>query len=124
MDKAIAFYELLQEGGLAAHTMISAGDKDLVPIFKQMSDLLTVYAFQFAKLGGVEEQYGENELSALAESHEIVREDQLLEDIYGSSSRLENQEWLNKVSKDTVWVFSAKELRKRLFDAAELSNKY
>jgi hypothetical protein len=124
MDKAIAFYNILQEGGLDAHTNISAGDKDLIPVFKQMSDLLTIHAFAFAKLGGISEKYSEDELSALGESHEIVREDQLLEDIYGASSRLENQEFLQKLCKDAVWVFSAKELRKRLLEAASLPSKY
>ena len=32
-DKAETLYGILQDGGLEAHTFISAGDKDLEPIF-------------------------------------------------------------------------------------------
>ena len=124
MDKATAFYNILQEGGLEAHKNISAGDKDLIPVFKQMCDLVTFHAFEAAKLGGIGAKYSDDDLDALKESHEIVREDQLLEDIYGASSRLENDEWLKKQSKEAVWVFSSKELRKRLLEAASLSMKY
>jgi len=44
-DKAEIFYGILQEGGITAHSFISASDKDIVPIFEKMCNLATVHLF-------------------------------------------------------------------------------
>ena len=54
----------------------------------------------------------------------MVREDQFLEDMYGASSRLASEDWLKKICKEAKWVFDSKELRKRLFEAAEIEQRH
>lgn len=51
-DKAIAFYGILQEGGLSAHEQISAGDKDFAPVFKKLCTLVTVDLFELTEACG------------------------------------------------------------------------
>ena len=46
-EKAEVFYAILQDGGMSAHTFISATDKDLAPAFERMCLLCTVYLFQW-----------------------------------------------------------------------------
>ena len=44
-DKAEVFYNLVQDGGLTAHTFITATDKDIRKIFQKMCLLSTVHLF-------------------------------------------------------------------------------
>ena len=75
--------------------------------------------------GEFDNMYSDDEMGKLEDKDtlEIVKEDQWLEEVYGAQSRLDNDEWLSKVQKDGNWIFDAKELRKRLFAAAELEYK-
>lgn len=56
----------------------------------------------------------------LIDCEEILREDKFLEDVYGAKSKLDNDVWLEAITKDGKWVFNAAELRKRLFDEAKV----
>ena len=47
-DKAETLYGILQDGGLEAHTFISAGDKDLEPIFLKMCAMASWEFFEMA----------------------------------------------------------------------------
>ena len=51
---------------------------------------------------------------------EDVREDCFLEEVYGKNARLENAPWLKAVSTKSKWIFDARELRMKLFEAAGL----
>ena len=84
-DKAVAFYAILQEGGMDRHQFISAQDKDLIPIFEKMCALATWELFDIAKsIGEVPEDiYNEDEVNNLKEQVEVLREDQYLEDVFG-----------------------------------------
>lgn len=120
-DKAKVLYCLLQEGGLEAHEQISAGDKDLIPVFQKMCKFVTTDIFSLAKASGdVVDIYNEDECRGLVSDDclEIVREDQWLESVYGAQSRLENSAWLERVQKDGKWIFDPKELRAKLFAQA------
>jgi hypothetical protein len=78
-DKAIAFYNIIQEGGLSEHEMISAGDKDFAPLFEKLCNFTTVDIFAFAAdFGGVENRHVDN-TEALEQAHEAVREDMFLD---------------------------------------------
>ena len=126
IDKARTFYAILQDGGLEAHTQISATDKDFEPTFYKMCSFVTKDIVQMGVL--TEEfsnMYTDDEFEKLESNDalEIVKEDQWLEEVYGAQSRLDNDEWLSKVQKDGNWIFDAKELRKRLFAAAEVEYK-
>jgi hypothetical protein len=53
-----------------------------------------------------------------------VREDQFLEDIFGVQARLENKEWMTKLTKDAKWIFDSSDVRKRLHNLAGIDLKY
>lgn len=111
-DKAKVFYGLLQEGGISKHTFISASDKDFPPVFEKLCRLATVELFDFAhEFAGVECPYSKEDLTKLAEAHEHLREEKLLEEIYGSNSKLDNKEWLEAVTQKAKWVLNSKTLR-------------
>lgn len=46
-EKAVALYGILQEGGIEAHEIISATDKDLEPVFEKMCELSAWGIFAF-----------------------------------------------------------------------------
>ena len=127
IDKTHAFYELLQEGGFERHEQISSGDKDFVPVFNKVCEFVTSNVFQLAfDLNGVENVYSEDEVGKLISEDiiEILREDQWLEEVFGAQSRLQNDEWVAKVSKEANWIFDADKLRKKIFAAAEVTMRH
>jgi hypothetical protein len=84
-EKAEAFYGILQDGGLAAHTFISAADKDLPPAFEKMCLLSTVHLFEWcSSISGIECPYEES-FEKLREAHEDLREERFLDEVYGEA---------------------------------------
>ena len=122
LDKAEVFYALLQEGGITKHTFISASDKDFPPVIEKLCRLATVELFEFAReFAGIECPYSEGDLTKLAEIHETIREEKLLEDVYGNASKLDNKEWLEAVSKNGKWILNSKTLRQEVFKHAKVA---
>ena len=119
-DKAIAFYSILQDGGTEKHSFISATDKDLVPIFEKICALASWELFEIAQQSGEvsEAIYNESEITSLKNQVEVLREDQYLEDVFGVMSKLDNEPWIAKNSKEANWVFNTVQIRKRLFEQA------
>ena len=129
MDKSRALYEILNGvNGLERHTTISAGDKDTLPNIAKLCELVTSSIFEFAdSYGGVDQKYGEDERAKLMDKeliNEEILESDWLETIFGTSSKLENEHWLRKVSKDASWIFDASELRAKVLKASELDYRY
>jgi len=122
-DKATAFYNVLQDGGLALHKYISANDKDFAPVFKRMCGMVTYELFDMMNsIDGTKHLYSEDEREELKESHEFVREDDFLEEIYGKASKLTNKLWMVRVIGNT-WIFDSKAFRKQVLDKANLKLK-
>lgn len=122
-EKAEVFYGILQDGGLSAHTFISAADKDLEPAFQRMVLLVTVHLFEWAKeFTGYEGPFEDN-YDALREVHEDLREDKFLDDIYGNDNKLDNDIWLKKITENAKYIFNAKDFRKLVFKHAEIEYK-
>ena len=44
--------------------------------------------------------------------------------MFGISSKLENQQWIDTVSEKVYWVLDAVEIRKRLMEAASIEAKH
>ena len=120
VEKSIALYEVLQDGGLEAHKQISATDKDMAPTFEKLCTFATMDVFGMAE-DEVERIYSTEKEEQLKEQIEVVLEDDWLEEVYGSASRLENEAWLKAVQGKAGWVFDSSELRRRLFEKAGLS---
>ena len=49
----------------------------------------------------------------MREAVDTVREEQLLESLFGQRARLEDKEWIYKVSKEIKEILNAKNLRAR-----------
>ena len=113
--KAVALYEVLQDGGLEAHTQISASDKDMAPTFNKLAELVTVDIFMLAE-DEIEKMYSVEEEQELRDHFEEVLEDMWLDDVYGPASRLDNELWLKAVETKGKWIFQSDEFRKKLFE--------
>ena len=114
-SKAVAFYEILQEGGLSAHEQISASDKDFAPAFERICKFVSEDVIKFSvDLMGAESLYSQDEIAKLVnpELIEILREDVWLDQVYGNTSRVHNEEWLKAVAKTASWIFKPAECRK------------
>ena len=60
--------------------------------------------------GSVSEHvYTKDEMSRIAHEDvfEEIREDVWLEDVFGVCSRLDNEVWVDKVSKSANWIFDS-----------------
>ena len=127
MDKARALYLILQEGGFERHDQISAGDKDFAPAFKKLCTLASTEIFELAgSCGMIKGPYSDDEKEALVSDDTIeeLREAKWLEDVYGATSRLENDQWLAKVSKTANWIFNPQACRDKLFEQSEVEKKH
>ena len=72
-DKAEHLYNELQDGGLEEHQSISAGDKDLIPIFEKLLGLACWELFKCQDQ--VESVYEDGEIQSMKETSEVLRED-------------------------------------------------
>ena len=73
--------------------------------------------------GQVENPYSDD-IEALWEQNEVIREDQFLEDIFGPESKLDNETFVKVVGEKVGWIFNAVELRRRLFESAGIEAKH
>jgi hypothetical protein len=127
--KAVALYNILQEGGLEAHDQITATDKDFKPNFIRLCSLATKDIFKLAHELGEEvaEHYTEDECATMLseDNMEALIEDEFLEAVYGAKSRLENEVWLTNVSdKKAKWIFTAEEMRTKVLAQAGIEKKH
>ena len=111
---------MLQEGGLSAHTFITAGDKDLQDVFQKLVELATVEVFTWCYDITQYECPFEEHFDALRSCHEDLREDRFLEDIFGTNTKLDNDPYMKNLCEKSSWIFSAKEMRKEVFKQAEV----
>jgi len=103
------------------HTHISAGDKDLKPTFKKMCALATTELFDFSHL---KISYSAGDRKEIEDSVEILLEEKWLEDMYGASSTLQNDAWMEKIQKEGKWIFDSADVRARLFAEAKVAVKH
>ena len=52
---------------------------------------------------------------------ESIREDQWLEVVFGTASRMQSDAWVQKAATEGKWIFDSKEMRKRIFAEADVS---
>ena len=128
IDKTNAFYEVLQEGGFERHTQISAGDKDFAPVFDKLCSFVSTDVFKLALMTGSvsEHVYTQDEMDRIAHKDvfETVREEVWLEEVFGAQSRLENDAWVDKVSKLANWIFDSAATRRKLFHEAKVTIRH
>jgi len=122
-EKAEVFYGILQDGGMSAHTHISASDKDMEPTFRKMCALSTVELFIWAHdITGFESPFAD-QYQTIRDVHEDMREDIFLEAIYGNETKLDNEVWVKKIVETGKYVFNSKDLRKMIFKQCSIEYK-
>ena len=126
IDKTRAFFCILQEGGFEKHDQISAGDKDFIPVFDKVCAFATADVFGFAHEAGMlaTPLYSADEAKQLLDVCEILREDHWLEQVYGANSRLQSDDWVQKVSTTANWIFNPSHMRHRLFELAQVAKRH
>jgi len=105
-DKTEHFFNEIQEGGTAVHKQVSAGDKDMEPVFEKIVCLATWGMF-VSLSGEIGELYYEDECNSMRELVPTLLEDCFLEDVFGSASRLDTEEWVKKMVTTGKWVFDS-----------------
>lgn len=129
LEKATALYNILQDGGLAAHEMITATDKDFRPCFMRLCKLASKDIFKLAHSLGeeIEDLYDDECCDTLLSSDnmDIMIEDIFLEHVYGASSRLTNEVWLEKVThEDGQWIYTVEQLRDLILKSAGVDKRH
>ena len=124
-ERAVRFFGTIQEGGVEAHEYISAGDKDLAPVFEKFCEFSTWGIFAItAEIGVVDELYSEADCEAIKGEVENFQEYQFIEDIYGIQAKVTSQEWIETVTEKCKYVLDTTQLRERLFKLANIEAKH
>lgn len=128
-DKAKALYNILQDGGIEAQPMITANDKDFKPNFIRLASLCTNEIFKLAHELGEEvpDYYEDNECDKMINSDNMdaLIEDQFLETVFEANSRLNAEEWLEKVAqKEAKWIFTVDEFRSKVLEQSGVDKKH
>ena len=93
-----------------------------------MCHFATIDIFALAELTGVVNPriYSEDEEKALSGGDllESLREDGFLETVFGTQSRLSSDQWVQKVMKEANYIFNASEMRKKIFNDANVTMKH
>jgi len=126
-EKAWVCYSMLQEGGLEAQGQISASDKDYVKVMDTLFAMSTTSLFSIlSDVSTIEHGVSEDDVAALEENFTTVREDQVIDPIYGDNSRLEAAIWHEKLltSELDKLLFNSSNLREAIFKSAEIDEKW
>ena len=121
-EKAAVFYNVLQEGGVDKNPQIGAEDKDFRPCFIKMCKLATCDIFKLAvKFGeNIRDFYTDSECAQMVneENLEAMIEDHFLEVVYGMTSRITAEDWMEKVSdkEQVAWIIMPDKLRAKLLE--------
>lgn len=79
----------------------------------------------FCTIGNVDKLYNEDEMARFNDkTFETFREEIFLEDVFGTNSKLDYDEWIKNMILKAPYMFSAKILRRHVVDKAELDYKY
>ena len=120
-----AKYLLAQfQGGFDKAESISAVFGNIGPAISALCELSTWGLYEHGgKLDLVTNYYGDDH-SAIDDAEYVIQEDQFLEDIFGLKPTLPNEAFINNLLEKAYWIFDAVELRRRLFQVAEIEAKH
>ena len=85
----------------------------------------TVRIFKYyEKFGGGEMLYSEEELQKLTEAIDELKDD-WTDSVFDADSKLCNEKWMEKVGrKENNWLFNSQLIREKVFEKAEIENRY
>ena len=124
-DKATVFFGIFQAGGTAAHTHISANDKDFPTGMDKHLNLTTLdLAKLMADIEGVEPMDLAERSEDIEYSFETIREEVFLDIVFGSDSRMSAETWIESVAHERVkgWIFDPQMTRSLIFDKTGIQN--
>ena len=121
VNKAIALYELLQDGGAEKQKYISASDKDWQTVMPKYLTMATIAPNQ----GCGQNFYGRAEFEKFEQAFTVVtgfddEENSIIDTVFGVNSNLTYEAFIEGISTKTPWAFSAKELRQRVHDTSNV----
>ena len=120
-DKAMGFFDLLQDGGIEKHQFINFEDRDLPPRFARLCKMATTEVFSCPKCP-VPNSYSSSE-STLNGAIENIQET-WLDDVHGDYGTLKVQAWLENVCSQGYYIFDVNDLRQRIFKEAGVDYNY
>jgi hypothetical protein len=86
-----------------------------------MGKLVTVHLFEFAKILGVATPPSDaQKINTLDEAMLSLRDDMLVEGIFGESSHVASKVWLSKVVMNFKWVLNSGTLRAEIIKTAAM----
>lgn len=122
-------FNILQDGGINNHPMISASDKDFPPFWLNLLKFATVYLFELTeKHEGITNHHAEQ----MDKIKEIIEDDDdydsmqggvFLTNVFGNESKLEYEIWRDAIIKHTPYLFNPHLLRLEIFKFAKLDYK-
>ena len=135
VNKAKAFFSVLQDGGSAKQSHINARDRDWIPVANKLFRLACIVPAEGSRQSA---KYSAGELRAISEVMPEVDPDNafskvlgwndeevsLLEDLFGTNSTIRFEVFVESCSKHANWIFNAPEVRRRIFEAAEITMKH
>lgn len=68
--------------------------------------------------------YNDEERKAIEVCWESLAEDMWKDDVFGVNSRLDDGEFLEKVSNEGKWLFKPYSLREKIFECAKVTDKH
>jgi len=92
--KSEVLYSVLQEGGVEKQKFMTAGDKDIPPVIAKLIKLVSVDLIQLIQdLDGDHPMDLEDKAEEIDYATDELLEENYLEPIYGTASRLSYEEW-------------------------------
>ena len=86
-----------------------------------MGKLVTVHLLEFAKILGVATPLSDAEkLKTLDEAMLTLRDDVLVDGIFGESSHVASKVWLSKIVLDFKWILNSGTLRAEIMKTASM----
>ena len=119
-DRAEQLYQVLHEGH-PSNGFTAASNKNMFRVFNKLCDLASHDLMKVCcQIEEHPQFYNDDELESMREAVDTVREEQLLESLYGARARLDDKEWIYKVSNQIKEVLNAKNLRARVLVTAQI----
>jgi len=127
--KVEVLFNILQDGGVNNHPMISASDKDFPPFWNNLLNFATLYLFELAEKNfGIKNHFVENmeAIKAVIEDdddYDSMQGGVFLTNVFGNESKLEYEIWRDAIIKHTPYLFDPHLLRLEIFKFAKVDYK-
>jgi len=125
-NKVEVFFNIIQDGGVNNHPMVSASDKDFPPFWNNLLMFATLYLFEFTeKHCGIKNNHaGDYDAIKKAieddDDYDSMQGGVFLTNVFGDESKLVYEDWRAAIIKHTPYLFDPDLLRKEIFKFAKV----